>query len=221
MYACLVCGKYFQGQGKSTHAYTHSVSEGHHVYLNLLTLKFYCLPDNYEVIDSSLGDILFVLKPTFTKESIKALETSTKHSRAYDGTTYRPGVFGLNNIKANDYCNVILQALSHIPPIRNYFLFEENYSKIQRPPGDILPLLTQRFGELLRKLWNDRVFKAHVSPHEMLQAVVYCSKKKFQITKQGDPVAFMSWFLNKKSCYSRVDFMIPLVLLNVADRLLL
>ena len=196
VYACLVCGKYFQGRGKSTHAYTHSVSEGHHVYLNLLTLKFYCLPDNYEVIDSSLGDILFVLKPTFTKESIKALETSTKHSRAYDGTTYRPGVFGLNNIKANDYCNVILQALSHIPPIRNYFLFEENYSKIQRPPGDILPLLTQRFGELLRKLWNDRVFKAHVSPHEMLQAVVYCSKKKFQITKQGDPVAFMSWFLN-------------------------
>ena len=41
-----------------------------------------------------------------------------------------------------------------------------------------------RFGELIRKLWNVKNFKAHVSPHEMLQAVVLCSKKKFQITEQ-------------------------------------
>ena len=27
----------------------------------------------------------------------------------------------------------------------------------------------QRFGELIRKIWNPRNFKAHVSPHEMLQ----------------------------------------------------
>uniref|UniRef100_A0A2K5BUC6 ubiquitinyl hydrolase 1 n=1 Tax=Aotus nancymaae TaxID=37293 RepID=A0A2K5BUC6_AOTNA len=57
-------------------------------------------------------------------------------------------------------------------------------------------LLVQRFGELMRKLWNPRNFKAHVSPHEMLQAVVLCSKKTFQITKQGDGVDFLSWFLN-------------------------
>lgn len=50
VYACLVCGKYFQGRGTSTHAYTHSVAESHHVFLNLSTLKFYCLPDNYEII---------------------------------------------------------------------------------------------------------------------------------------------------------------------------
>ena len=37
VYACLVCGKYFQGRGHNTHAYTHSVSEGHRVYLNLET----------------------------------------------------------------------------------------------------------------------------------------------------------------------------------------
>lgn len=50
VYACLVCGKYFQGRGTNTHAYTHSVAESHHVFLNLHTLKFYCLPDNYEII---------------------------------------------------------------------------------------------------------------------------------------------------------------------------
>lgn len=78
------------------------------------------------------------------------------------------------------------QALSNVPPLRNYFLEEDNYKSIKRPPGDIMFLLVQRFGELMRKLWNPRNFKAHVSPHEMLQAVVLCSKKNFQITKQGE-----------------------------------
>lgn len=131
VYACLVCGKYFQGRGTNTHAYTHSVAEGHHVYLNLHTLKFYCLPDNYEIIgelyiniyvlrplvvllfsDSSLDDIKYVLNPTFTEKHIKNLDNSTKLSRAIDGSLYMPGIVGLNNIKANDYCNVVLQ-VSH------------------------------------------------------------------------------------------------------------
>lgn len=59
VYACLVCGKYFQGRGIGTHAYVHSVATDHHVFLNLETLKFYCLPDNYEIIDSSLGELSF------------------------------------------------------------------------------------------------------------------------------------------------------------------
>uniref|UniRef100_A0A8C9VJX3 ubiquitinyl hydrolase 1 n=1 Tax=Scleropages formosus TaxID=113540 RepID=A0A8C9VJX3_SCLFO len=132
VYACLICGKYFQGRGLKSHAYTHSVQFAHHVFLNLHTLKFYY-----------------------------------------------------------------------------------NYKDIRRPPGDIMFLLVQRFGELMRKLWNPRNFKAHVSPHEMLQAVVLCSKKKFQITKQGDAVDFLSWFLNalhgalggtrkKSSCITKV-----------------
>ena len=78
-----------------------------------------------------------------------------------------------------------LKALSHVAPLRDYFLREENYRHIKRPPGDQMFLLVQRFGELLRKLWNPRNFKAHVSPHEMLQAVVLLSKKRFQITQQG------------------------------------
>lgn len=117
-------------------------------------------------------------------------------SRAYDGTLYLPGIVGLNNIKANDYCNVVLQALTNVSLLRNYFLQEKNYLKIKVIPGDIMINLVKRFGELTRKLWNPRNFKAHVSPHEMLQAVVKCSKKKFQITSQGDPIEFLSWLLN-------------------------
>eukprot|EP00095_Tigriopus_kingsejongensis_P006628 maker-scaffold1179_size56971-snap-gene-0.16 protein:Tk06628 transcript:maker-scaffold1179_size56971-snap-gene-0.16-mRNA-1 annotation:"u4 tri-snrnp-associated protein 2-like" len=196
VYACLVCGKYFQGRGQSTHAYTHSVSEGHRVYLNLETKKFYCLPDNYEIIDPSLSDILYVLNPTFNSDMIRRVDSSGREVRALGGTRYLPGVVGLNNIKANDYCNVVLQALSHVAPIRNFFLDEANYKGIKRPPGDISATLSQRFGELMRKLWNPRNFKAHVSPHEMLQAVVLCSKKNFQITAQGDAEQFLTWLIN-------------------------
>uniref|UniRef100_A0A8C7Z601 Ubiquitin carboxyl-terminal hydrolase 39 n=1 Tax=Oryzias sinensis TaxID=183150 RepID=A0A8C7Z601_9TELE len=165
VYACLICGKYFQGRGQKSHAYTHSVQFSHHVFLNLHTLKFYCLPDNYEIIDSSLEDI-----------TVSNCSGGEKNSYM---------------LKLNSFF-----AFSNVPPLRNYFLEEENYRDIRRPPGDIMFLLVQRFGELMRKLWNPRNFKAHVSPHEMLQAVVLCSKKNFQITKQGDAVDFMTWFLN-------------------------
>lgn len=197
VYACLVCGKYFQGRGTNTHAYTHSVADSHHVFLNLHNLKFYCLPDNYEIIDSSLNDIKYLLNPTFNSETIKQLDSpDCKPSRTIDGTLYNPGIVGLNNIKYNDYCNVILQSLTHVTPLRNYFLREENYRHIKRPPGDSIFNLIQRFGELMRKIWNPRNFKAHVSPHEMLQAVVLWSNKRFQITQQGDPIDFLSWFLH-------------------------
>ena len=198
VYACLVCGKYFQGRGVGTHAYIHSVSVDHHVFLNLSTLKFYCLPDNYEIVDSSLDDITYVLKPTFTLKEIARCDKNEKKSIAFDGTFYLPGVVGLNNIKANDYCNVVLHALAHVSPIRNYFLREENYGRIlqSKVVGDSETILVQRWGELVRKLWNPRNFKAHVSPHEMLQAVVLCSNKKFQITQQEDPINFLSWFLH-------------------------
>ena len=46
------------------------------------------------------------------------------------------GIVGLNNIKANDYMNVILHALTHAGPLRDYFLREENYNTIIPPPGD-------------------------------------------------------------------------------------
>lgn len=51
----------------------------------------------------------YVLKPTFTKQHIANLDKQGKLYRAYDGTTYLPGIVGLNNIKANDYANVVLQ----------------------------------------------------------------------------------------------------------------
>jgi hypothetical protein len=51
------------------------------------------------------------------------MDSSDKLSRAIDGTMYLPGIVGLNNIKANDYCNVILQVsffTSFLPPLFSF-----------------------------------------------------------------------------------------------------
>lgn len=95
----------------------------------------------------------------------------------------------MNNIKANDYLNVVAQALAHVPPIRNYFLLHEF-------PQPGTPQLVLRFGTLVRKLWNPKAFRSHVSPHELLQEVALRSSKRFTLTQQSDPVDFLSWFLN-------------------------
>ncbi|XP_020264206.1 LOW QUALITY PROTEIN: U4/U6.U5 tri-snRNP-associated protein 2-like [Asparagus officinalis] len=189
VYACLVCGKYFQGRGLSSHAYTHSLEAGHHVYINLQTEKVYCLPDGYEINDPSLDDIRHVLNPRFTREQVLHLDENRQWSRALDGSNYLPGMVGLNNIKETDFVNVTIQSLMRVTPLRNFFLIPENYQNSKSP-------LVQRFGELTRKIWHARNFKGQVSPHEFLQAVMKESNKKFQIGVQSDPVEFMSWLLN-------------------------
>lgn len=35
------------------------------------------------------------------------------------------GFVGLNNIKANDYLNVVAHALAHVVPLRNYMMLED------------------------------------------------------------------------------------------------
>ncbi|KAL3619888.1 hypothetical protein CASFOL_034800 [Castilleja foliolosa] len=189
VYACLVCGKYFQGRGQKSHAYTHSLEAGHHVYINLRTEKVYCLPDGYEVIDPSLDDIRHVLNPRFSRGQVGQIDQNRQWSRALDGSDYLPGMVGLNNIKETDFVNVTIQSLMRVTPLRNFFLIPENYVNCKSQ-------LVLRYGELTRKIWHARNFKGQVSPHEFLQAVMKASKKRFRIGSQSDPVEFMSWLLN-------------------------
>jgi U4/U6.U5 tri-snRNP-associated protein 2 len=57
--------------------------------------------------------------------------------------------------------------------------------------------LVRRFAGLAKKVWNPRLFKSQVSPHEFLQEVARVSTGKFKITEQGDPVEFLGWLLNR------------------------
>jgi len=191
VYACLVCGHYFQGRGPSTHASAHALETGHHMYMKLEDGRVYCLPEGYEVLDRSLDDIRAVLRPRFEAGEVAKLDADKGASwkRAIDGIDFMPGLVGLNNMRANDYVNVTLQMLARVTALRDYFLSPANYEGCKSE-------LVQRFGELLMKLWNPRNFKGQVSPHEFMRAVMRESGKRFVIDAQSDPGEFLSWLVN-------------------------
>lgn len=158
--------------------------------MNLDTANVYILPDGYQVDSPALSDLKYLLHPTYTPRQIRRLDApDVRPSLDLQGRAYYPGFVGLNNVGANDYINVVVQALAHVSPLRDFFL-----------SGDALPAsseLARRFASLLRKLWNPRAFKAQVSPHEFLQEVNAVSKGRFRLMEQGDPVDFLGWLLNQ------------------------
>ncbi|KAJ1976565.1 U4 U6.U5 tri-snRNP-associated protein [Dimargaris verticillata] len=194
VYACLVCGRYFQGRGRSTYAYFHSINEGHHVFINLETHKVYVLPDGYEVVDASLNDIKHVVDPRFTANDIVQVDTMVKPSLDVHRKPYLPGYIGVNNIKANDYVNVVIQALAHVTPLYHYFL--QTAPAVVPASPSLAVDLVQQFSLFVRKLWNPRAFKAQVAPHELLQAIGKASANKFKVDVQADAAEFLSWLLN-------------------------
>ncbi|OCH90070.1 spindle pole body protein [Obba rivulosa] len=192
IYGCLVCGKYFQGRGRNSYAYAHSIHDDHHVFINLETTKVYVLPDGYHVSDPSLEDISFVLVPSFSRAHITNLwnpALALKPSYDLQSKPYIPGYIGLNNIKRNDFMNVIIHSLLHVTPLRDHLLLSSYRGKESE--------LLKRFAGLAKKVWNPRLFKSQVSPHEFLQEVVRASAGKFSLEKQGDPVEFLGWLLNR------------------------
>jgi len=179
----LVCGKFFQGRGPKTHAYTHATLCGHHMFAHLDTCKIYCLPDNYEVVDSSLDDVIRCLRPSFTPERIAQLDQVATLARDVHGVAYLPGFCGLNNLKKTDYINVVVHQLAHVRPLRDFFLDPRNYK-------DPTPLVRE-FGALLRKIWSRDNFKSVVSPHELVQEVTRASKLRFKIGTSADAADFL------------------------------
>lgn len=156
--------------------------------------QFYVLPDGYQVSDPSLQDIISVLNPRYNPTQLPALSLlPSKPSYTLNAQPYFPGYIGLNNIRANDYSNVIVHLLLHIPPVRDYFLSPTTPQlQIEARPTELI----KRFAALAKRVWNPRLFKAQVSPHEFLQEVTKRSEGKFGMIEQGDPVAFLGWLLN-------------------------
>ena len=118
---------YVKGRGKSTPLFTHSVQLGHFVSMNLHSGRTYCLPDNYEIIDSSLQDIQKCLSPSFQLQDINVLNSNISLARDIHGVSYLPGFVGLNNLNATDYISVLLHALAHVTPFRDFWLQNSNY----------------------------------------------------------------------------------------------
>ena len=193
VYACLVCGKYFQGRGPNTHAYTHALEASHHVFMRLDDGKAYCLPDGYEIEDASLDDVRAALAPRFTPEEARRTSAAKQWRRGLDGSEYLAGAVGLNNLKHTAYANATLQAFARVEPLRLFFLNRAEASDSLKQRAGALSL---RFGELTRKMWNPRAFKGQVSPHEFMRAVMASSSGAFKVDAPADPVDFARWLMH-------------------------
>ena len=121
------------------------------------------------------------------------MNSNTVLARDVHGVSYLPGFVGLNNLKCTDYVNVVLHALSHVRPIRDFFLNPSNYSFVSKEKYPIV----YKFGEVIRKVWSKHNFKSMVSPHDFIQAMTVSSKRKFLIGKQAEAVELMVWLLNE------------------------
>ena len=96
VYACLVCGKYYQGRGPKSHAYFHALEVGHHVYVNMQTKRVYVLPEGYEVKSKGLEDIKFVVDPRLSRDEVNKLDMEAKDAWDINGKKYRPGKLGVS-----------------------------------------------------------------------------------------------------------------------------
>jgi len=190
VYACLVCGKYYQGRARNSYAYVHSLEQDHHVFLNLTTKKIFCLPDDYEIADTSLQDIKDIYDPQLSAKYIEQLDRYPIFAKTIDNLTYTVGVVGLNNTKNNDHINVLLQVISHVSIFRNYLITQSNQKYYEKSE------LTKRIGVLMRRMWCPKLFRNHLSPHEISQEFSNKSKKKYSIGVRANLVQFLSWFLN-------------------------
>ena len=216
IYACLVCGRYFQGRSPQSHAYNHAATASHHLFIHLDTARIWCLPDGYEVNDVTLRDIQYNLKPTFTPADIAALDTGLRRLRTAGAGDegYVVGLMGLNNLKQTDWLNVVLQSLVRVTHFRNHFLLA-SYNTTDTATAAFVPASTTlsvssslqssaqavallpSFTLLMRKLCNTRAFRGHVSPHELLHALSTASNGQFRIDQSADPLQFLSFLLNR------------------------
>ena len=78
-------------------------------------------------------------------------------------------------------------------PLRDFCLY---YRAIDDTIANPKHQLVVRLTELVKKIWNPKNFKGHVSPHDLLIAVSTASGKRFKVGEQKDPIQFLSWFLN-------------------------
>jgi len=92
---------------------------------------------------------------------------------------------GLNNLKASDYINTVLQVLYTLTEVRNALLV------LREGQG-----LTEALGDLFRRMVNPKGFRSHVAPYQAVKAIERLSKG-FSSGKQGDPQVVWTWTLNR------------------------
>ena len=92
----------------------------------------------------------------------------------------------MNNIKANDYFNVIVQALAHILPLREFPDAGRPFAETRARP-EVFRFSFARFGTRGRS--NRTSHHTNCSSKSLGN-----HRNDFDLLNQSDPVDFLSWF---------------------------
>lgn len=180
-FCCLVCGKYYEGMGESSHGWEHYLEQGHAIYINIKTTDIQILPSMTLLNSPSLQDIKQNLDPVISPSS---LSSNLQHDRTLSGSSFIVGLIPINPIKSHTYQIPVLYLFWSLEPIRD-FLLTQKFSG-----------LTEQLSLILKKMWNQSSFKGHISPHEFTYLVSVLSSSKFSSNPSGDPQFFCQWLIN-------------------------
>ncbi len=169
----------------------------------------------------SLLDIRRALHPIYTIMEVMSLDDNVELARDLHGRRYLPGYVGLSNLGGHtDYVNCVVQALSHVRPLRDYFLLAcgDDRPEGTKSGGVVIPdyasfsPLAKSFSLLLRNMWSRHRFKCNVDPYEFVQTVMSASNGRYRVTGTGggggtgggegggggtDAGEFLSWLLHQ------------------------
>lgn len=186
VYACLVCGKYFQGRHHTSAAYLHAVDTAHHLFINVRSAEVYCLPDGYRVEDASFTDIVRALSPRLEVATLDERFRTLRNGRIV-------GAVALEHLGESDYIIVVLQLLLAASPIRNALI---NFNPQATDDLSTRSRLLSEIALLTRRIWAPTALRSHHTPHAIIRLISEVSKQRFTADKQGDPVMFLAWILN-------------------------
>ena len=124
VYACLVCGaSTFRGAGrKSQGLLSRPRREPPRLRQHGDSKRVYVLPEGYEVHEQERWMTLnsWSIRSLGKAQVMAQLDRQVEPKCAFDlewAGKYIPGFVGMNNIKANDFFNVVVHALAHVPPL--------------------------------------------------------------------------------------------------------
>lgn len=184
VYCCLVCGKYLEGLGVSSHAWLHSLESQHFLFINTKTCEIVSLPECTKVEDCSLSDIKYNLNPEFTMLDIQKIYEQPQQSRSLTGNSFIVGLIPVNNLNTSAYLSSAVYILSNIKEIKNSLVLG-HFSG-----------LTEQLSRVLKKMHNKISFKSHICPHELFHIISVLSNGKFASNKKIDPQIIFQWLIN-------------------------
>lgn len=195
VYVCLVCGRFFHGRAPSTPAFVHALHESHHVFLNLSTETFYCLPDDYEFCHPSLHDITAALHPRFAPKDLSDLDTTVLKLRLPDHSTRVRGVVGLDALHDTTAATVILQLVLRPTPIRNALLLHNPHADLFHPVRMVA--IQNSLAQIAKAIWASHTFRPHVAPHVLMQILGRAPGARAALESHpADPIPLLAWLLN-------------------------